>query len=94
MIIWCILDNELVLSYVESKLATVWFFSFETKDESIICKVLGLKYQNTFKTWLTFYLKDPFIYSIFATDENVPFGRKCIILKMNCVDPIGSLSVF
>ena len=40
-----------------------------------------------------FYLKDPFVYSIFATGENVPFGKKCIILKMNCVDPMGSLSV-
>ena len=51
-------------------------------------------YQNILKTWLVFYIKYPFVYSIFATDKNVPFSRKCIILKMNCVDPIGSLSVF
>ena len=50
-------------------------------------------YQNILKTWLVFYLEDPLVYSIFATGENVPFGRKCIILKMNCVDPMGSLSV-
>ena len=50
-------------------------------------------YQNILKTWLVFYLKDPLVYSIFATGENVPFGRKCIILKMNCVDPMGNSSV-
>ena len=58
----------------------------KTKSKTVFLVI----YQNTFKTWLTFYLKDPFIYSIFATCENAPFGRKCIILKMNCVDPMGN----
>lgn len=78
----------------DHNLESIWFrakYNLAPKTQS---KTVFLStYQNILKIWLVFYLKNPLVYSIFAAGENIPFGRKSIILKMNCVDPMGNSSV-